>query len=64
VATESHARPLLLWREPMDQLPPGTKRLGIEPVPSIAKAVRLIEAMVPNAPKSTLFSRIRSVIGI
>jgi len=64
VATESRARPLLLWREPLELLPPGTKRLGIEPVPSIAQAVRLIEAMVPNAPKSTLFSRLRSVIGI
>jgi hypothetical protein len=33
-------------------------------VPSIAEAVRLIEAMVPEAPKSTLLSRLRNVIGI
>jgi len=64
VATESRARPLLLWRDPIELLPPGTKRLGIEPVPSIAEAVRLIEAMVASAPKSTLLSRLRSAIGI
>ena len=64
VATESRARPLLLWRDPIELLPPGTRRLGIEPVPSIAEAVRLIEAMVAGAPKSTLLSRLRSVIGI
>jgi hypothetical protein len=64
VATESRARPLLLWRDPVELLPPGAKKLGIEPVPSIAEAVRLIEAMVPAAPKSTFFSRLRSVIGI
>ena len=64
VATESRARPLLLWREPIDLLPPGTRRLGIEPVPSVAEAVRLIETMVSSAPKASLFSRLRSVIGI
>ena len=64
VATESRARPLLLWREPIELLPPGTRRLGIEPVPSIAEAIRLIEAMVSSAPKASLLSRLRSVIGI
>jgi hypothetical protein len=64
VVTESRARSLLVWRDPIEMLPPGTKRLGIEPVPSIAEAVRLIEAMIPGTPKSTLFSRLRSVIGI
>ena len=64
VATESRARPLLLWRDPIELLPPGARNLGIEPVPSIAEAVRLIEEMIPSAPKSTLFSRLRSVIGI
>jgi len=64
VATESRARPLLVWRDSIELLPPGVKRLGIEPLPSVAEAVRVIEAMIPDTPKSTLFSRLRSVIGI
>lgn len=64
VATESQARPLLVWRDPIELLPPGAQRLGIEPVPSVAEAVRLIEGMIPRTPRATLFSRLRSVIGM
>ncbi len=64
VATESRARPLLVWREAPDLLPPGTRRLGIEPVPSIAEAVRVIETMISSTQRSTLFSRLRGAIGI
>jgi hypothetical protein len=64
VATESRARPLLVWRDALDLLPPGAKRLGIEPVRSVVEAVRVIEAMIPELPKSTLFSRLRSAIGL
>jgi hypothetical protein len=64
VITESKARPLLVWREPIELLPPGARRLGIEPVPSVGDALRVIEAILADAPKSTLVSRLRSAIGI
>jgi len=64
VVTESKARSLLVWREPIELLPPGAKRLGIEPVASVADALRIIEAMITHAPKPTFVSRLRSVIGI
>jgi hypothetical protein len=64
VVTESKARALLMWREPIELLPPGAKRLGIEPVPSITEVLRIIEAMIATPPKSTFVSRLRSAIGI
>jgi hypothetical protein len=64
VATDSKARPLLVWRDSIELLPPGTKRLGIEPVSSLAEALQRIEGLISNAPKSTLVSRLRDAIGI
>jgi hypothetical protein len=65
VVTESKARPLLLWREPIELLPPGAKRFGIEAVPSVIEALRRIETMISNAPKAASFvARLRNVIGI
>jgi hypothetical protein len=64
VVTESKARALLVWREPIELLPPGAKRLGIEPVPSVTDVLRIIEAMITTPARSTFVSRLRSVIGI
>ena len=64
VATESKARALLVWREPIEQLPPGAKRLGIEPVASIADVLGILETMIAGTPKSSFVSRLRSAIGI
>lgn len=64
VATESKARPLLVWHDPIELLPPGVSRLGIEPVPSVAEALRRIEAMIDGAPRSSFVSRVRNAIGI
>lgn len=65
VATESTARPLLVWRDPIELLPPAATRLGIEPVQSVAAALQLIEAMVANrSPESTLASRLRRAMGL
>ena len=64
VIAESKARPLLMWREPIELLPPGARRLGIEPVLSVGDALRVIEAMLAEAPKSTFVSRVRNAIGI
>ena len=62
--TESKARALLMWREPIGLLPPGAKRLGIEPVPSVTEVLRIIEGMIATTPRSTWVSRLRSAIGI
>lgn len=64
VVTESQARSLLVWRDPVELLPPGARRLGIEPVPSVADALRIIEAMLADAPKQSFVSRVRSAMGI
>ena len=64
VVTESKARALLMWREPIGLLPPGAKRLGIEPVPSVTEVLRIIEGMIATTPRSTWVSRLRSAIGI
>jgi hypothetical protein len=64
VATESKARALLVWREPIELLPPGAKRLGIEPVPSVMEVLRILEAMITTTPKPSFVARVRSVIGI
>ena len=64
VATESKARPILVWRDPIELLPPGTNRLGIEAVQSVAEALQRIETMLAGSPKSTFVARLRNVIGI
>lgn len=64
VLTDSKARPLLIWREPVELLPIGATRLGIEPVSSIAEALGIIEAMIARGPKASLVSRLRNAIGI
>ena len=64
VLTESKARPVLIWRDPIELLAIGPTRLGIEPVSSIAEALRVIEGMLPGGPKSSLVSRLRNAIGI
>ena len=63
VATESKARPLLVWRDPIEFVPSGATRLGIEVVPSLDEALRHIEGMISSAQKSTFVSRLRNVIG-
>lgn len=64
VISESKARPILVWRDPIETVPPGAARLGIETVFSIADALKRIEEMVAAPPKSTLVSRLRNVMGI
>ena len=64
VISESKARPILVWRDPIETVPPGAARLGIETVFSIADALKRVEEMVASPPKSTLVSRLRNVMGI
>jgi len=64
VVIESKARPILVWRDPIDAVPPGAARVGIETVFSIADALQRIEDLIGETPKSTFVSRLRDVIGI
>jgi hypothetical protein len=43
VATESKARPVLVWREPRQLMPPGAARLGIDTVFSMREALDRLE---------------------
>lgn len=65
VATESKARPLLIWRGTPDTVPPGAKRLGIEPLFSFSEALDQLIAMQSAAAKTPgLMSRVRNAMGI
>jgi hypothetical protein len=65
VATESKARPLLIWRGTPDTVPPGAKRLGIEPLFSFAEALDQLTAMQSAAGKQPgLLSRVKGAMGL
>jgi len=65
VATESKARPMLIWRGTPDTVPPGAKRLGIEPLFSIADALGQLEHMTSTRAKTPgLVDRVRNAIGL
>lgn len=66
VVTESKARPILVWHDPIETIPPGAARLGIETALSVADALRRIEELISAAEtrKLTFVSRLRSVIGL
>jgi hypothetical protein len=64
VVTESKARPILVWRDPIETVPPGAARLGIETVFSIGDALQRIEDLIGGTPKATFLARLRNVIGI
>ena len=64
IVTDSKARALLVWRDPIELLPAGVQRLGIEPVSSLADVLGIIEGMLTNVQKPTLVSRLRNAIGI
>jgi hypothetical protein len=64
VITDSKARPILVWRDPPDSVPPGAARLGIETVFTVGEALQRVEAIIADGTRSTFVSRLRNVIGI
>ena len=64
VITESKARPMLVWRDAIETVPPGAARLGIETVLSIAEALHRVEDIIAETPKVTFVKRLRKAIGI
>ncbi len=65
VAMESKARPMLIWRGAPDALPPGAKRLGIEPMLSFADALEQLQKMMRVSKKPpTLADKVKNALGI
>jgi hypothetical protein len=65
VATESKARPLLVWRGAPETVPPGAGRLGIETVFSFADALEQLQQMMSDASRRpNLMSRVRNAMGL
>lgn len=65
VATESKARPLLVWRHSPETVPPGARRLGIEPMFSFNEALdQLQQLSASSAKKPGALGRLRDAMGI
>lgn len=65
VATESKARPLLIWRHDPGNIPPGARRLGIEPLLSFTDALEQLGQMTAaSRKKPSAMGRFRDAIGI
>lgn len=65
VATDSQAKPILVWRESPQSAPPGAPRMRIETVFSFADALQRLEAMSASRTSAAtgLVSRIRRTLG-
>lgn len=60
IASESKSLPLMLWRGPREQAPPGAARLKIHTVFSFAEALACLEALsVARSKPPSLMSRLR-----
>jgi hypothetical protein len=65
VATDSKARPLLVWRDDPATAPPGAERLGITVVHSFGDALeQLLNLMAERTPPPGILSRVRAAIGL
>lgn len=63
VATDSHAKPFLVWREDPATVPPGASRMGIQAVSTVEEAVRRLEALRPAAARD-LLGRLKGALGL
>ena len=64
VISDSAARPILVWRDSVETVPPGAARLGIETVFSMADALQRLKDLSGTTPRPTVGSRLRDLIGI
>jgi len=63
VATDSKARPILVWRDGPETAPPGAQRLGIDVVYSIAEALQELETPTEAAQQPGLLKRLKGALG-
>ena len=60
VSADSNAKPMLVWRDSPDRLPPGLGRLPIQVVSSMAEAIdHLTGLQAPPAPPRGILGRLR-----
>jgi hypothetical protein len=63
VATDSSAKPILVWRGATESVPQGASRLGVKVVFTVAEALQQLEAPRANATRG-LFGRVRAAFGV
>lgn len=65
VASDSHARPFLVWRDAPETVPPGAARLGVDVVFSVGEALERLQALGRRVTQPTgLLGRLRTTLGI
>jgi hypothetical protein len=64
VATDSPARPILVWRNSPETVPAGASRLGIHVVSSVAEALDQLEGTAAEAAPRGFVDRLRGSFGI
>ena len=64
VATDSSARPFLVWRDTPESVPSGAARLGIDVVFSVADALTQLESWRPHGDQQGFLHRVKATLGI
>lgn len=64
VATDSSARPILVWRDSPDAVPSGAARLGIDVVFSVGEALEQLESWRPEGEPRGFFGRVKATLGM
>src|SRR5262249_47999166 len=65
VATESQARPVLIWRDSQDGLSERARQLGISVVPSIGECLEILEQLDDEANRDPGFmDRFNGFLGL
>jgi hypothetical protein len=63
IAVESKAKVILVWHGQLADVPPGAKRLGVQPVPTISDAMTLLERLDDVRNKPSLLRSIKRAFG-
>ncbi len=64
IAVESHAKVVLVWHGDPKEIPPGAKRLGVQPVTRISDAMNLLEKLDDIRNEPSLMRTIKKGLGI
>jgi hypothetical protein len=64
VATDSNARPFLVWRDTPESVPSGAARLGIDVVFSVADALAELESWRPHGEAQGFLDRVKATLEI
>ena len=64
IAVESHAKVVLVWHGDPKEIPPGAKRIGVQPVTRISDALNLLEKLDDIRNEPSLMKSIKKGLGI